>query len=313
MLNKQPWYIAGQGAIGSLCCAYGIKSGLEMIPIVKKTPPESPIEFVGAQQSIKLPKGQTLEQVSEKINQLLVPLKAYDIIPFLTNIKPQLADDVHIILCHNGLGVVEKVLPLLPPHSQLYVCTTNNGVYKQGNKIIQAGTGNTFWKQIEHQPSSGISAETKTNKHIQPLNNELFQRLFPQAEMAEDLNAILWRKLLINAVINPLTAIYKVKNGALSKPKFHTEVNGIINEVETLINALNINLGTISATKLVYSVIEQTAENTSSMQQDVNAHKRTEIDYINGYIVQQAMALGLEARKNQQLVEQIHQLEHDFS
>jgi 2-dehydropantoate 2-reductase len=57
----------------------------------------------------------------------------------------------------------------------------------------------------------------------------------------------------------------------------------------------------------VYTVIEQTAENYSSMHQDIAAQRQTEVDYINGYIAQEGLKKGIDVSVNASMVAQIKQ------
>ncbi|MCK8360284.1 2-dehydropantoate 2-reductase, partial [Erwinia amylovora] len=62
----------------------------------------------------------------------------------------------------------------------------------------------------------------------------------------------------------------------------------------------------------VLEVISTTAANTSSMLQDVRAQRRTELDYINGYVIRRARAQGLSTPTNSRPFEVIKRQEHDF-
>jgi len=122
-------------------------------------------------------------------------------------------------------------------------------------------------------------------------------------------------KLIINAMINPLTAIFNCKNGQLFDQEPRT----------TLMKALLVEAGAVARallpasgrgadvfsdeqlTELVLSVADKTGQNTSSMLQDIRARRQTEIDYINGYIVRQGMGLGLPCPKNSRLVDMVKQ------
>ena len=104
--------------------------------------------------------------------------------------------------------------------------------------------------------------------------------------VAADMPRRLWEKLAVNAGINAVTALSRVPNGAL--------VDGPAAEVakdaarETAAVAADTGIEIPDAVARTLAVAEATAPNTSSMQQDVIAGGRTEIDAINGYVVEQA-------------------------
>ena len=120
-------------------------------------------------------------------------------------------------------------------------------------------------------------------------------------------------KLVVNAMINPLTVIFDCKNGELfnRRPIFHL-MRLLLAEASQVIHSLP-ELGPdpeaasrFSVEKLeaiVLNVAEKTAKNTSSMLQDVRAGRPTEIDYINGYIVKKGKEQGIECKTNEKLIQ----------
>lgn len=58
----------------------------------------------------------------------------------------------------------------------------------------------------------------------------------------------------------------------------------------------------------VYDVVSKTANNSSSMRQDIKLNRPTEIDFINGFIVEQAKKLNIATPENEVLLAQVKQL-----
>ena len=106
------------------------------------------------------------------------------------------------------------------------------------------------------------------------------------------------QKLVVNAAINPLTAIFRCRNGQLvDNPAKLAAMKLLLDETGPIVRALlpvpsdmfsNQNL-----LDLALTIARKTGANSSSMLQDVQAGRRTEIDYINGYVVTQGRRLGL--------------------
>ena len=123
-----------------------------------------------------------------------------------------------------------------------------------------------------------------------------------------DMNVMLWKKLAVNCVINPLTAIHNVKNGEIVglqhyghdfnffMTKLLEEVSCVaLQEVELLrsltssrsektVQSIQKELSVESLQAFVHKVIKDTADNISSMLQDVKSNRVTEVQYLNGYI-----------------------------
>ncbi|MEH7382418.1 2-dehydropantoate 2-reductase [Bacillus sp. JJ1533] len=97
----------------------------------------------------------------------------------------------------------------------------------------------------------------------------------------EDWYEIVTSKLIANAVINPLTAIFRVKNGELLQNHyFHNQMKALFREVTSAIPS-NIE----KMWELVTTICENTAQNKSSMLRDIEEGRKTEIDAILGYVL----------------------------
>ena len=115
------------------------------------------------------------------------------------------------------------------------------------------------------------------------------QKRFPIAFLP-DWYAMLANKLVANASINPLTALFGVKNGQLlSNSYFFSLMKGLYEETVSVLEVRDNDLW-----EHIRSICSQTADNESSMLRDIKAKRRTEIDAINGYILK----LGKERGKH---------------
>jgi 2-dehydropantoate 2-reductase len=116
--------------------------------------------------------------------------------------------------------------------------------------------------------------------------------------LSKQVGEAMLRKLLVNAVINPLTAILRVKNGELTQsPERLHLMRALFLETYEILSRYG--LGDESALwNNVLQVCEATKDNKSSMLQDVSLHKETEIESINGEICRLAREQGRQAPWN---------------
>ncbi len=98
----------------------------------------------------------------------------------------------------------------------------------------------------------------------------------------------LWTKLAVNAGINATTALARVPNGALLDGPAGTVADRAARETARVARQEGVDLPSEYAVEQTRHVAEATAKNTSSMQQDILAEKRTEVDAINGYVAETA-------------------------
>lgn len=96
----------------------------------------------------------------------------------------------------------------------------------------------------------------------------------------------LWTKLAVNAGINATTALARVPNGALLDGPVGTVADRAARETARVARAEGVDLTDEAAVERTRTVADATADNTSSMQQDVLAEKRTEVDAIYGYVAE---------------------------
>lgn len=106
--------------------------------------------------------------------------------------------------------------------------------------------------------------------------------------VAADMPRRLWEKLAVNCGINGPTALARVENGALLDGSAGTVAADAAREAARVARAEGVDLGGEAAVEAVERVAGATAANTSSMQQDVLAGTRTEVDAINGYVADAA-------------------------
>jgi 2-dehydropantoate 2-reductase len=109
----------------------------------------------------------------------------------------------------------------------------------------------------------------------------------------------IWAKAIVSSCINPSTAVLRIRNGELLRSetvkKFLDEVCA---EGVRVARASGVSLSSKLLQKRVRAVARDTAKNTSSMLQDIQHGKRTEIDQINGAICKSGERLGIDCPLN---------------
>ncbi len=117
-----------------------------------------------------------------------------------------------------------------------------------------------------------------------------------------------WAKLAVNCAINPLTALFRVPNGALlHDAQSRALLESAAREVGAVAAARDIRLEGDPA-ELAVEVARHTACNRSSMLQDVERGVQTEIEALNGAIVSEADRLGVAVPVNRRLLDEIRSL-----
>jgi 2-dehydropantoate 2-reductase len=137
-----------------------------------------------------------------------------------------------------------------------------------------------------------------------------FVRLFRDAGMrvrtVPSIEREVWRKALVNAAINPVTAVHRVPNGALASGSLRAEALGLLREAYAVASTLSLDLSLEEATRDLDQVVRATADNRSSMLQDLDRGRRTEIDAISGEILRLGASKGIDLPATRAIVARIH-------
>ncbi|KAA1195487.1 2-dehydropantoate 2-reductase [Photorhabdus heterorhabditis] len=212
---------------------------------------------------------------------LIVCLKAWQVADAVNDLLPKLSADCPILLLHNGMGTQEKLLSAPNP---ILLGVTTHGAYQNAQQVYHTASGLTY-----------IGSATPNATGLSSLANVLHRSL-PNVAWHDEILSISWLKLAANCVINPLTALYECRNGDLLR--YPEQLNLLCEEIIQVMQRENIPISIDNLTAYVYDVIERTAKNYSSMLQDVRAKRRTEIDYITGYLLRRSYVHGLATPEN---------------
>jgi len=225
---------------------------------------DDPRECVGAKHAIVLVKAWQTERAAPQLAECL-------------------ADDGLALTLQNGLGNYEMLTQSLGL-KRVALGSTTTGATLLGAGFVRAG-GEGLISIGRNQAFGQIEAALQSAKF--------------NVQVVDDPQAVIWGKLVINAAINPLTALLKVTNGELlERPSARALLGALANEAANVAKAENIKLPFDDPVAAVEAVARKTAANHSSMLQDVLRGAPTEIDAICGAIVKVAEKHHMEAPMN---------------
>lgn len=226
---------------------------------------------------------------------LLVTLKAWQVSTAVKNLAERLPASSPILLIHNGMGTVDELKGVTQP---LLLASTTQAARRDGNVIVHVANGTTHIG-----PAKGYPQDYSTLA-------DTLQNVLPDVAWHNNIQPALWSKLAVNCVINPLTALRNCKNGDLRDAA--AEVETICREVAAVMEREGIHTSPENLLFYVHQVIESTAENISSMLQDIRAQRHTEIDYITGFLLKRARAHGLAVPENARMFELVKRKENEY-
>jgi 2-dehydropantoate 2-reductase len=291
------WHVLGAGAIGCLFATALQRSGCSTTLLLRERGAKSfssvLVQRKGAITEVQMPVSATDE--SGPITHLLVTTKAYDVSSAVGAVAHRLSNGTRLLLMVNGMGLAEELREDFP-NLDIYCGTTTEGAYCIAPLHIRhAGTGLTrIGKPGQTRPAPWF---------------EQWFRAMGSCVWDADIDQALWLKLAINCAINPLTAVHGCLNGELARrPALAMEVHRLCEEIAAISRAAGYDSAADTVEQAVTEVIAGTANNRSSMLQDVQGGHRTEIDYITGYLLAVARRHSIAAPGNQSLLERVHNM-----
>ena len=295
--------IIGAGAIGCLWLGKLKKAGIACHLVSRSSNSSTVLTFHEAQSTsyqfnISLSNHLLDTNNANEPSTILVCVKVHQVVDALQQQKPFITSGQPIILMHNGYGCAEEVQKIFPGNPIISATTANASLINNPLDITQTGSGPSYF-----------GAFTSSATHLESIITP-FKMAMTDVYWCEDIKTKCWLKLAINAVINPLTAINKIKNGALSDAEYATLIEVLIIEIHSVATAEGIKLSQSQLQETIKTVIAATADNYSSMNRDIFYKRKTEIDFINGYLIKKAQQHHIDTPLLTELLYKVKELEN---
>lgn len=290
--QKLSWVIVGQGAIGLLAAcrlqqaAYPVALWLRqpnaLTVTLETATTKTTCQFAPAQKPLR---------------QLFIAVKAYAVAECLTQLSTELSPDAQLVISHNGMPDLAYLQSVAASAQGIWFLSTSHAALRTADSVLHTGQGQSILSPLNNAARQAESAIVAA----------MTEALGP-VQLTADIRPALWRKLAVNAVINPLTALHNCRNGELVSAAFTAQIARLIAEVCQLAALEHIELELQQTKAHVYQVMQATAQNYSSMQQDRYYQRPLEIDAITGFIIRTASKHQLAVPENQALWEALQQV-----
>lgn len=300
--------IVGPGAMGCLIAAYLAKSKEEIWLLDKDKERAQKldeqgvlVEGVSGEWQAKLRASSDPLEIGSA-DLIIICVKSYNTKEAMQKIKPLISESTMVLTLQNGIGNIEIIAEVAGPERVIGGVTNQGATLLGPGRVRHAGKGETIIGRIDAK----IPVEMRQIR-------ELFNKVGLEARISRDIKGLLWSKLIVNVGINALTAITRLKNGRLLDYEGTRKImRELVNEAVKVAKKKRIKIIYDDPLAKVEAVCEATAENISSMLQDVLKGKRTEIDFINGVVVRQAESSGIPAVANSMVVNLVKTIESSY-
>lgn len=292
--------VIGGGALGSLVAARLVRAGVEACLVLRpgsrkealclgKRTVSVVVEEVGKDSiSVEVPLCRNV------VGRCVVCTKAFDA-------AAAVGSRASTLLLGNGVLALRDSLP------GAVSATTTHGCYEiEPFRVMHAGSGRLWMDAASEEGAAFFEDFEGANLNAVPLSTE-------------DMDDRLWSKLAANCVLNPLTALFACRNGeALNSEDRRAQARTLCEEIANLRRRKrreerNIEKQPDDDKDTLYEDVldcaRENANNFSSMYQDLKHNRRTEIDFLNGWIAQEGDRLGVPTPANARLCAEIKQRE----
>ncbi len=294
-----PWVVVGSGALGSLMAVRLQQAGYPVqLKARAESNPASPLQIHCDQDLFAFPVYSSWPAQSVRV---FAAVKAYQVAPLLDELKAfPLAPGSELILSYNGM--LDNEASLIPSAALHWV--TTHGAFRQvhnsGQELVHAGQGESWlgWANPAVRGTTRLPADLLST----------LATALPPVVAEPDMMQRRWHKLAVNCLINPLTVIHQCRNGELLNLPVADRMQELAAEISQLAEQHGVVLPAAGIVSQARQVAQKTAANWSSMLSDVRNQRRTEIDYLNGFIARGCQQAGYAAPANEQLWQQVKAL-----
>ncbi|TFG19304.1 MAG: 2-dehydropantoate 2-reductase [Promethearchaeota archaeon] len=315
-------YILGMGAVGSLFASVLYSNGQKVVGLCRgkhfdaiQSHGLTYVDIQGKEKAI--PIGENFEVYTDlrspscdfteidSNDWIFISSKVYGLESLVKEYSDIIKKHGSLVLVQNGLGNEELVFEKLPDLRIYRILTTNGALLESPGRVRHTGPGYT---KIGFPQSNPLPMEESKVKSL--INR--FRKSPLSLELDTHIDVLLWEKIFVNIGINAIASIYNIPNGGLIETQERKELmRDAITEAWKVAKAMKISVGETPDQYIdfTYLVCEKTKPNRNSMLQDLDQGRKTEIDFINGKIVEYGEKLGITTPINQELTRKIKNLE----
>jgi 2-dehydropantoate 2-reductase len=282
--------VLGAGAMGSLIGA--LLSGTHDVTLIGRKPHidavnERGLKITGLREFTCHPSAVYEVREADSPDILVLAVKAFDTDAALLDIELLSGDGTVVVSIQNGLDNHFLLSERVP---RAVSCLTSLGATVIGpGEVRFAGRGETVL--------GSLSRRTEEAEMVA----QAFNAAGVDCRLSTNIAPEIWLKVIVNSCINPITALVRRENECLREPPLREVAEGICQEAVRVAESWGVQLPTDDPFSHVMGVVEGTAANRSSMLQDLDRGKQTEIDYINGSITIKGEEKGVSSPINRAL------------
>lgn len=291
--------LGGGGAMGGLFGAYLSRAGNDVTLIDVSKAAISAInqnglsidEKDGSQPAFIIAASDEPAKVGE-VDLIINFVKCYHTEAAIRAAQPMIGPDTAVLSLQNGWGNAPRIARIVGEDRVLVGLTYHSGTLLAPGKVKHPGSGMTFIGELAGKPSARLERVA-----------EAFRAAGLETTVSERILDEVWKKLALNCCTLPTSGLlHFFANELVAHDEAKATMAAILREVADVANAKGISLDYDERWGAITSLLEKAIGGKASMLQDVEAQRQTEIEVINGAIVEAGKEVGVATPYNQAMV-----------
>jgi 2-dehydropantoate 2-reductase len=301
--------LGGAGAMGGIFGALLAKGGYDvtLVDVAQAAVDKINAEGIyvelksGAAEHVRVP-ATTTPATLGAVDTVINFVKCYHTDAAIRSVLPVINDKTAVLSLQNGWGNAPRIAAIVGEDKVLAGVTYHSGTLVGPGHVKQTGVGMTFMGELNGVMSDRLNAIAtafqQSGIEVTASDNVLFQ---------------IWSKLALNCCTLPASALLRFyAHQMVEHDGTLNTMHEILREVIAVANAQNIPLNFDERWEAITGLLKRAVGGKASMLQDVENRRRTEIDVVNGAIVEAGQRLGIPTPYNQTMVWMTKALEETF-
>ncbi len=294
--------VFGAGAVGSLFGAYLDRAGHSVL-LIGRPDHVAAVRANGLRVTGRLEGTFRVEAAVElhpgpAPDAVLLTVKTFDLARAATALGRAVRAGTPTLLPQNGLGVEEAARRALaaegwtePEEAVVRAVNSVPATWVGPGEVRAAGEGEVLLPERRGRAAEAIGRF-----------DQLLRDAGVRVRTVESIDREVWHKALLNAAVNPVTALHGVENGRLLESPYREEADGLLLEAAQVARAAGVAVADDELRTDLERVLRATAENRSSMLQDLDRGRPTEIDAISGELLRAARRYGIALPRTEEAI-----------
>lgn len=239
------------------------------------------------------------------VDLLLIAVKYHQLEDIFPLADQAVGEHTQVLSLLNGLASEQKLLERYGKQRVLYGFTYGQDAVRSGNSITYSSPGQIVFGEQINKPNALTDRVRKVASY--------FSRAQVVYDIPEDMLHQLWWKLMVNVGMNQVSALYGASYGEFQKPGMIFErMKALMQEVIAVSQSEPSPLNSEDLAQWLKVLETMNPTGKTSMLQDVQARRKTEVELFSGYVVDKAAQHGVHVPENKRMLAELLALENSY-